>query len=81
MDLVLDERDGDSVIVIGMTAEPELWVNRLYSALAQMVTESPNEGNPEIRIEHIGSWSYRQERDSVVSFLIGVLHGSTSYAR
>lgn len=81
MDLVLDERDGDSVVAVGLTAEPELWISRLHSTWADMVTESPNDGNPEIRIEHIGSWSYRQERDSVVSFLIGLLHGSTSYAR
>jgi len=81
LDLVLDERDGDSVVAVGLTAEPELWISRVYSTWADMVTESPNDGNPEIHIEHIGSWSYRQERDLVVLFLIGLLHGSTSYAR
>lgn len=81
MDLVLDERDGDSVVAVGLTAEPELWISRLYSTWADMVTESPSDRNPEIRIEHIGSWSYRQERDSVVSCLIDLLHWSTSYAR
>ncbi len=80
MDLVLDSDDGSSLLAIGLTAEPKLWMRRLCSTWADMVPDNSNERKCEISVEHVGSWSYRQERDSVASFLIGLLHGSTPYA-
>ncbi|KKL23097.1 hypothetical protein LCGC14_2428830, partial [marine sediment metagenome] len=79
-DLVLASDDGSSLLAIGLTSEPNCWMRRLRSTWAGMVPDNPNERQCEIRIEHVGSWFYRQERDSVVSFLIGLLHGSASYA-
>ncbi len=81
MDLVLDSDDAGCLLAIGLTAQPDLWMQRLRSTWAEMVPDNPNERKCEIRVEHVGSWSYRQERDSLVSFLIGLLHGSASYAR
>ena len=79
-DLVLAGDDGSSLLAVGLTAQPDLWTRRLLSTWADMIPDSPNERKPDICIEHVGSWPYRQERDSAMSFLIGLLHGSVSYA-
>jgi len=81
MDLVLDSEDGTFLLALGLTPDPDLWIQRLRSTWADMVPDNPDEPKREIRVEHIDSWSYRQERESVMSFLIGLVHGSKSYAR
>ncbi len=79
MDLVLD-CDSGSLLVIGLTPDPDLWMQRLRSAWGDIVPDNPDEPKHEICIEQVGSWSYRQQKDSLVSIVVGLLHGSASYA-
>ena len=79
MDLILD--CGDSVLAVGLTAEPTRWIDRLRSAWIEMVSEAADEKKPEVRVEHIGSWSYRQQTEALLAFLIEQFSRSASYAR
>ncbi len=79
MDLILD--CGDSVLAVGLTAEPIRWIERMRSAWIEVVSEAPDEENPELGIEHIGSWFYRRQMEAMVGFLIREFSRSASYAR
>lgn len=79
MDLVLDS--GDSVLAVGLTAEPTRWIARLRSAWIDVLSEATDEKKPEVRIEYIGSWFYRRQTEALLAFLIGQFSRSASYAR
>jgi signal transduction histidine kinase len=81
MDLVLDCGDGNSLIAIGRTSEPDRWIGRLQETWDSVIGDRPDEKRPTIQIDHIGSWSHRSLKDMALSGLLRELRREAACAR
>jgi len=70
MDMALSESDGESVLLIGSTAESKRWTDRLESAWINAIRSSQDASPQPIDILWLGTWSGPGLKDHVVSCVL-----------
>ncbi len=70
-DLVLPAIDEESIVLVGMTSEPDKWMARLIAA-AQSAREScPDRTVRPFELRWVGTWSYPTDRETIFSSALG----------
>lgn len=69
-DVVIPAMDGSGVVLIGITNEPDRWIQRLTAALGSRshVADQPP---GEIDIRWVGSWRYPEHEDAITTSAVG----------
>ncbi len=76
MDLTLQTVDDQSVLVVGSTAEPDRWIERLRSTRVSGLHRRLFEEESALDIRCLGLWSYPDERAEAISCIIRRLTGT-----
>lgn len=67
MDLILKAVNGESILAIGSTTEPEGWIGRLLAARKTRIQERSGQDLPDLHIHHLSSLPFERMREAAKS--------------
>jgi signal transduction histidine kinase len=71
LDLILDTLDHNSLLIVGASADPERFSERLRAAMESVCGRFGGPGPTEaLQVEHVGTWHYPAEEDKAVERIL-----------